>query len=597
MSQSPDRLFLEFQRALAGSYSLDRELGRGGMGVVYLARDVALDRDVAIKLLPPILAAQPTFRERFLREARTAARLAHPHIVPIHTVAERDDFVYFVMGYVPGVTLGQRVREKGPLRPQEAARVLREIAWALGYAHAQGVVHRDVKPDNILIDEPTGRAMVTDFGIAQVAEADSISGGHRAGTRGFMSPEQMLGLPLDGRSDLYALGLVGVYILTGGGVAEGEDARGTLTVAPGWLRAPIEACLAPEAEDRPADAGAVAELLAPRAIAAPEMPAALRVWLTRTQPLLVLASVWTLFMGIGATFMTLRYLGGDAAALRDLIAQLSFMAGPWVVLGAARLFATRRALMAGYDLADFRAVVTAEAIRKREEYAYESAEQSTTGMVARRLAIGSVVALFGFALLEGFKVITLSNAIVNRVAIGLALFAAASAVVGIVSPGRWSRRDLPSDIGARFWRSRFGAWVVKVAGWGLGRRNRAADAMHRATEVLLADELGDLYEGLPAELKRGLEEVPETIKRLTATAESLRGQVEAARALGRATEREGAQLKEAVGALETLRVGLLSLRAGTVSIEGFTTDLDAVRQVGDRVDRILAARAELESEG
>jgi hypothetical protein len=597
MSQAPDRLFLEFQRALAGHYSLDRELGRGGMGVVYLARDVALDRDVAIKLLPPILAAQPTFRERFLREARTAARLAHPHIVPIHTVAERDGFVYFVMGYVPGMTLGQRVRERGPLRPDEAARVLREIAWALGYAHAQGVVHRDVKPDNILLDEQSGRAMVTDFGIAQVAEAESISGGHRAGTRGFMSPEQMLGLALDGRSDLFALGLVGVYLLTAGGVAEGEDAREALTVAPGWLRTPLTACLAPEPEGRPADAGTVAEWLAPRAIAAPEMPAALRVWLTRTQPLLVLASVWSLFMGIGATFQTLRYLGGDPTALGDLLVQLTLMATPWGVLGAARLFATRRALLAGYDLADFRAAATAEAVRKREEYAYESTEQSTTGMVARRLAIGSLVALFGFALLEGFKIITLSNTLTNRIAIGLALFAAGSAVVGIVSPGRWSQRDVPSDLGARFWRSRFGAWVVKVAGWGLGRRTRAADAMHRATEILLADELGDLYEGLPAELKRGLEEVPETIKRLTATAESLRGQVEAARALGRTTEREGAQLKEAVGALETLRLGLLSLRAGTVSIEGFTTDLDAVRHVGDRVDRILAARAELDQEG
>jgi hypothetical protein len=597
MSQSPDRLFLEFQRALAGSYSLDRELGRGGMGVVYLARDVALDRDVAIKLLPPILAAQPTFRERFLREARTAARLAHPHIVPIHTVAERDNFVYFVMGYVPGMTLGQRVRERGPLRPPEAARVLREIAWALGYAHAQGVVHRDVKPDNILIDEPTGRAMVTDFGIAQVTEAESISGGHRAGTRGFMSPEQVLGLSLDGRSDLYALGLVGVYILTGGGVAEGEDARGTLAVAPGWLRAPIEACLAPEPEGRPTDAGAVAESLAPRAIAAPEMPPALRVWMTRTQPLLVLAGVWSLFMMVGATFMTLRYLSGEASALGDLLSQLILFIIPWGVLGAARLFATRRALAAGYDLADFRAAATSEALRKREEYAYESTEQSTVGIVARRVAVGSVVALFGYALLEGLKIITLSNYITNRIAIALALLAAASAVVGIVSPGRWSRRDVPSDLGARFWRSRLGAWVVKAAGWGLGRRNRAADAMHRATEILLADELGDLYEGLPAELKRGLEEVPGTIKRLTATAESLRGQVEAARALGRATEREGAQLKEAVGALETLRVGLLSLRAGTVSIDGFTTDLDAVRQVGDRVDRILAARAELDQEG
>src|SRR5574338_276825 len=236
MPQAPDQLFLEFQRVLAGHYSLERELGRGGMGVVYLARDVALDRAVAIKLLPPILAAQPTFRERFLREARTAARLAHPNIVPIHTVQERDGFVYFVMAYVPGGTLGQRVREQGPLRPEEAARILREVAWALGYAHAQGVVHRDVKPDNILLEEPAGRAMVTDFGIAQVAELDPISGAHRAGTRGFMSPEQVLGGPLDGRSDLYALGLVGVYALTGTVVAEGEDAREVLAVAPGWLR-------------------------------------------------------------------------------------------------------------------------------------------------------------------------------------------------------------------------------------------------------------------------------------------------------------------------------------------------------------------------
>src|SRR5580765_3918929 len=117
MGTTPDQLFLEFQRILAGQYSLERELGRGGMGVVYLARDVALDRSVAIKLLPPIFAAQPTFRERFLREARTAARLSHPHIVPIHSVQEQQGFVYFVMGYIPGRTLGQRVRDEGPLRP------------------------------------------------------------------------------------------------------------------------------------------------------------------------------------------------------------------------------------------------------------------------------------------------------------------------------------------------------------------------------------------------------------------------------------------------------------------------------------------------
>jgi hypothetical protein len=594
MPQAPDQLFLEFQRVLAGQYSLDHELGRGGMGVVYLARDVALDRSVAIKLLPPILAAQPAFRERFLREARTAARLSHPHIVPIHAVAERDGFVYFVMGYVPGRTLGQRVRDSGVLRPDDAARILREVAWALGYAHAQGVVHRDVKPDNILLEEPSGRAMVTDFGIAQVAEADPISGGHRAGTRGFMSPEQMEGTPLDGRSDLYALGLVGVYALTGGGVAEGEDAERALVVAPGWLRSALVDCMHHDAEDRFDDAAALAEALAPQGVAAPEMPAALRVWLTRTQPLVVLASMWSLFMSVGATFMAFRWLGGDARALNDLLRQLLFFAAPWVVLAIARIFETRRALAAGYDLTDFRAAAMAEAVRKREEYAYDASASNLAGAVARRVAIGALVTVFGLALLEGSGAISISNYIMNRLAIGLALIAAVSGVVGIVTPGRWSKRDVPTDLASRFWKSSFGAWTAKVAGWGLGRRARAADAMHRATEVLLGDELEALYDGLPTELRRGLDDVPRTIKRLTATAESLRGQVEAARALGEAADREQARLMEAVAALETLRVGLLKLRAGTVSIEGFTTDLDAVQEVGDRVDRLVDARRELD---
>ena len=562
--------------------------------MVYLARDVALDRAVAIKLLPPLLAAQPTFRERFLREARTAARLAHPHIVPIHTVVERDGFVFFVMAYVAGRTLGQRVRDQGPLRPEEAARVLREVAWALGYAHAQGVVHRDVKPDNILLEEPGGRALVSDFGIAQVAEADPISGAHRAGTRGFMSPEQAEGGVLDGRSDLYALGLVGVYALTGNGVAEDEDARELLDVAPGWLRGPLRRCLEPEPEARYPDAAQFGEAVVSQRVAAPEMPPALRVWLTRTQPLVILASMWSLFMGVGATAMAFRWLNGDATALGDLLRQLVAFAAPWAVLGAARIFETRRALAAGYDLADLRAAAAAEAIRKREEYAYDAAAQSRVGTAARRLALGALFALFGLALLEGTRVIQLGNHTVNLIAIGLSLTAAASGVVGIVTPGRWSKKDVQTDLASRFWKSRFGAWVVKLSGWGLGRRVRAADAMHRPTEVLLGDELESLYEGLPAEARRGLTEVPGTIKRLTASAESLRGQVEAARALGQATDRQQDRLMEAVAALETLRVGLLRLRAGTVTLEGFTTDLEAVREVGDQVDRLVAARAELE---
>src|SRR5947207_5529367 len=131
-----DDLFLRLQAALAGEYSIERELGRGGMGIVYLAREVRLAREVAIKVLPPALAVSPIMREQFLREAQMAARLSHPNIVPIHRVDETAGFVYLVMAYINGETLAQRVRSRGPLPPHQAARILREVAWALTYAHS-----------------------------------------------------------------------------------------------------------------------------------------------------------------------------------------------------------------------------------------------------------------------------------------------------------------------------------------------------------------------------------------------------------------------------------------------------------------------------
>src|SRR5687768_15504696 len=213
----PSPEFLDLQTALAGEYSLQRELGRGGMGIVYLARDVQLDRDVAIKVLPTHLAHAPSARERFIREAKLAAGLSHPHIVPIHRVSEAGGFVFFVMSYVDGETLGERLRTRGPLPPAEAMRMLREVAWALAYAHGRGIVHRDVKPDNILLEASTGRALVTDFGIAHGGAIPDLATdpGGIMGTVTFMSPEQAAGEPVDGRSDLYALGVVGYLAVSG----------------------------------------------------------------------------------------------------------------------------------------------------------------------------------------------------------------------------------------------------------------------------------------------------------------------------------------------------------------------------------------------
>src|SRR5260370_4273783 len=157
----------DLANVLDGQYSIDREIGRGGMGVVYLARDLRLDRPVAIKTLPTLLATDAAIRERFLREARTAARLSHPSIVPIYRADELGGRVFFVMGYVDGESLAQRIRSGGPLPPIDALRLLRDVALALGYAHAQGVVHRDAKADNILIGRTSGGgAVVSDCAAA-----------------------------------------------------------------------------------------------------------------------------------------------------------------------------------------------------------------------------------------------------------------------------------------------------------------------------------------------------------------------------------------------------------------------------------------------
>src|SRR3712207_3209600 len=201
----------------------------------------------------------PSARERFLREARMAAKLSHPHIVPIHRVSEVGGFVFFVMSYVEGETLGERLRTRGPLPPAEATRVLREVAWALAYAHGRGIVHGDVKPDNILLEAGSGRAVVTDFGIARTkSDAEpATDAGKVMGTAHFMSPEQAAGEAIDGRSDIYALGVVGYLAVSGRLPFEASNLpalllRQATEAAPGVVRAApgLPPALAAAIEDR-----------------------------------------------------------------------------------------------------------------------------------------------------------------------------------------------------------------------------------------------------------------------------------------------------------------------------------------------------------
>jgi Protein kinase domain len=206
--------------ALGDAYTIEGEVGRGGMGVVYRARDERLQRRVAIKVLPPELAFQQDIRERFTREAQTAAKLSHPHIVPIHTVGEGHGLVYFVMGYVDGESVAGRIRRRGKLPVEETRRIMAESADALGAAHGLSIIHRDIKPDNILLEGSRGRVMVTDFGIAKALSGSSgatlTGAGAAIGTPAFMSPEQAAGeREIDGRSDLYSLGIVTYQMLTG----------------------------------------------------------------------------------------------------------------------------------------------------------------------------------------------------------------------------------------------------------------------------------------------------------------------------------------------------------------------------------------------
>jgi hypothetical protein len=294
----------DIRKQLGDRYAIERELGRGGMGAVYLARDLRLDRPVALKVLPAELAQDSSLRERFLRETRTAASFSHPNIVPVHAVEDRDGILAFAMGFVEGESVAERVKRAGPLEVRSVVRLLQDIGYALAYAHGRGVVHRDIKPDNIMLERATGRALLMDFGISRSITAKVEEKGKAAtqgltrvgevvGTAEYMSPEQASGDVVDGRSDLYSLGLVALFALTGRPAITGETTQQILVKQltetpppatslrpdlPESLGAAIDRCVAKEPSARFATAEALVEAIDDARLAPPEIPVPIRLF-------------------------------------------------------------------------------------------------------------------------------------------------------------------------------------------------------------------------------------------------------------------------------------------------------------------------------
>jgi predicted Ser/Thr protein kinase len=645
MAAPSDADFIALQEALAGEYSLDREIGRGGMGVVYLAREVRLARPVAIKVLPPAFADRHDLRDAFLREAQTAASLTHPNIIPVYAVGERGGFVYIAMAFVDGVTLGERIRTRGPLLPGQAARVLREVAWALAYAHGAGIVHRDISAENILLERGGERALVTDFGIASAMQTNALSADGRVrGNAHYVSPEQASGEPLDARSDLYSLGITGYYALTGrlpfDGATSAEVVTKQLTeiapsitsVAPSVpprLAAAVERCLHKEPLRRYRNAESFAEAIDLAFEHAREIPAPLRSWINQGEQELPARLA---MLGVGTMAGVTTVLSGYAFPWFfvpfTLLGALSYI--PWL----QRL---RRVLRDGFEASDLSAALREHQLDRAEEIEYERRLASPSVRRVLRIAfVASLGAAVGAETLSQmtatfvvrhWKVMSTMTGVRFGVsdftfpydmALLVSLGVLAVAAVGL--GGDFVRFRLATRLAASsiaLWKSRWGQRLARLSGLGLARAERPSLGMPLLTEIALGRATDHLFEALPKASRRELAALPDTVRKLEGDAGRLRDSIVRLDDQLAMFERGGDALRDderdtladelratrttaserlaaTVAALENIRLDLLRLQMGSAGLESVTASLDAAKHIGDQIAQSLAAQEAVE---
>jgi serine/threonine-protein kinase len=586
---------VELQDALAGVLSIERELGRGGMGTVYLARDVALDRLCALKVLHPALAARPVERTRFLQEATTGARLSHPHIVPIFDVGEAAGYVWFVMGLVDGESLATRVARDGPLAPDLVERLLREVGWALANAHARGVLHRDVTLDNILLDRQTGRAMLADFGIA--APIDGTTSAELIGTAEYLAPELVHGEPATPAADLYALGIVAWSCLTGflpftdddpGRVLlrQVRDPVPPLTRAaagtPSRLRAAVEALLVKDPLGRPGSVETWLTMLdaAERDI---QLAAPLRQWVdARTQVAPYHALALTL-VAVASGF-AVSFIGSNLAislVLLSVLLTFGAMIIPLMARVGIALSSLRAVARAGFGVDDLRVALDRD-IRTRARVGPVAPE--AIGRLVRRLGLGAgaaaavvIVATEWATALPWSVRFVLWDIGLPVLRWGLILFWL-SRGIGYLLPGtetpalRWGDR-----LRQRFWRSPVADRLFALMRVGL-RPTAPATTVHRPTELMLDLQIAARWNALPGPQRAGLDDLPRVARRLRERVQEMRdllavlarqpdtasGEVRALR------ERLNDRSAMALAALERLRL-LVTRLEGAAAAPGDTT--------------------------
>ena len=621
-------LMEQLQDAVAGTWSIERELGRGGMGVVYLARDVALDRPVAIKVLHPELAADSEQRVRFIGEARTGARLSHPHLVPIYAVEERGDIVFFVMALIDGESVGEKVRRQGPLDAPEAERIMREIGWGLAYAHVMELVHRDVTLDNILLERSTGRAVLADFGIA--SEIDRVGEGNLVGTPAYLAPEVIQGEGASPRSDLYALGIASWTMLAGRTPFIADDASATLLMhvsepvpslknaaprTPSRLIRAIENALQKSPADRPHSIEDWIGLLDTRetgsALAAP-----LQRWTTRwelVRPFYALSmSVIAMVTAERAMYllemMAGRYGRGTEFLWSMVQAGATVLLAALIVHAGIEISMLRKLARQGYDVNDLDlALATAQSEARRAG----TRKATLLGRVVHDIGwLGGVLyALLALAMMKWFWVFLPSD--YDRWQFGRALqeiglwaYVAFMSSLGfsfIVPAFHLKPDSMFVRLRNAFWRSSLARGLMRVASIGLPRGAAPENTLHRPTELVLDLAIEELWQALPTPAQESMSEVPSLVASLRRRVAQLReterlfDALTPSRGGDVATIRQRLADRHAAGvtALERIRLLLARLGSEAAPAGAFTQQLQDAREVEQSLLTELGAHSAL----